>query len=207
MPKNLLKDITYNQIKELIISGKLPMGTKCSETVLVEMLNAKKAPVRTALSMLNSEGLVQIKPKSGTYVFSVDDKELNELLSFRCSIEKSGILIAIKNNKDQLITVLKDIYNQMTVAIAENKIQNYLSLDNNFHDAIVGSSNNKYFIDAYKLVSSKMATIRNYLGTNKEHTNRSHLQHEIMIKLIENEDIELLLQIIEKHILPEAGSY
>ena len=97
MKQELLKDVIYRRIREMIIVGSLPMGMKLSETVLANKLNATKAPIRDALKRLQSEGLVQIKPKSGTFVFHVTTDEFNELLEFRYFIESEGLKLAWKN--------------------------------------------------------------------------------------------------------------
>ena len=63
MTQDLLKDVVYRRIRDLIINGTLPMGGKISESVLATRPSTTKAPVRDALKQLQSEGLVQIKPK------------------------------------------------------------------------------------------------------------------------------------------------
>ena len=82
MEHDLQKDIIYTRIKEMIVNGTFAMGEKISERTLEQSLKANKAPIRDALKRLQAEGLVVRKPKSGTYVFSLSQKELLNLLNF-----------------------------------------------------------------------------------------------------------------------------
>ena len=82
MEHDLQKDIIYTRIKEMIVNGTFAMGEKISERTLEQSLKGNKAPIRDALKRLQAEGLVVRKPKSGTYVFSLSQKELLNLLNF-----------------------------------------------------------------------------------------------------------------------------
>ena len=207
MQAELLKDIIYNRIKEKIISGYFPLGSKLSEVKLTEVLNCNKAPVRAALNMLSAEGIVQVKPKSGTYVFNLTNEELNDLLYFRCSTETQALILAFHKNKQPLIQSLSLIYDLMDITIKENNVSSYLDLDNQFHDTLIDSTGNMYFIESFRLISSKMATIKNKMGSNPEHMRRSHRQHFSIIKSLSLNDVDQSVLLLKQHILPELGAY
>ncbi|TLS52340.1 PLP-dependent aminotransferase family protein [Paenibacillus antri] len=58
----------YRQIRELIVSGRLPDGTKLpSVRALQVQLNISKTPIETAYQMLTAEGYVVSKPRSGLF--------------------------------------------------------------------------------------------------------------------------------------------
>ena len=103
MEHNLQKDIVYEQIKEKIIQGSFAMGEKISERMLEQLITANKAPIRDALKRLQAEGLVVRKAKSGTYVFSLNSKELLDLLNFRFVIESQSVILSFAINQERLI--------------------------------------------------------------------------------------------------------
>ena len=204
---NLLKDIIYLRIHNMIISGILPMGQKISESVLMEKLNATKAPVRDAIKRLEAEKLVVIKPKSGTFVFNVTHQELEELLEFRFCLESNAIRLASEANCKCLIQELRLILDKMFISYEREQIDEYLKLDYDFHNVIIANSRNPYYIDAYSLVAARMAAIRVHLGANQEHTERSLKQHENIIKALENNDVESAINELLQHISPKHGAY
>lgn len=207
MKQDLLKDVIYRRIREMIIVGTLPMGMKLSETVLSNKLNATKAPIRDALKRLQSEGLVQIKPKSGTFVFHVTAGEFNELLEFRYFIESEGLKLAWKNNPKQLIQELCFILDKMDVCLSNASTLEYLTLDNQFHQTFISLCDNRYFKESYELISARMATARNHLGGNQEHLQRSFEQHKTIVKALQADNINGANYQLICHILPEHGAY
>ncbi|WED23421.1 GntR family transcriptional regulator [Vibrio sp. JC009] len=207
MKQDLLKDVIYRRIREMIIVGTLPMGMKLSETVLANKLNATKAPIRDALKRLQSEGLVQIKPKSGTFVFSFNTQEFNELLEFRYFIESEGLKLAWKNNPKQLIQELCFILDKMEVCLNNSSSLEYLNLDNQFHQTLISLCDNRYFQESYALISSRMSTARNHLGGNEDHLQRSFEQHRAIVCALQDNQINDAQYQLICHILPEHGAY
>ena len=63
-----LMETAVGNIREAIISGQLPLGSKLSEQRLADTLGISRSPVRDALAALQSEGLVKISPKRGSFV-------------------------------------------------------------------------------------------------------------------------------------------
>ena len=207
MTSRLLKDIVYNRIRDMIILGQLPMGEKLSETLLADRLNATKAPVRDAIKRLQSEGLVTIKPQSGTFVFTLDIAELTALLEFRYCIEVDALKLAYERNFSVFLQELKAILNRMEHCIEMENNSEYLQQDSQFHQLFFDYSDNTYHQQAYHLISSRMATIRTRLGCNREHMLRSYSQHEEIVMALESRSLEKACQHLIAHIIPRHGAY
>ncbi len=58
----------YEQLKKMILSGKLKKGQRLVEEKLANQLNVSRNPVRIAILQLRDEGLVTWKFKKGTFV-------------------------------------------------------------------------------------------------------------------------------------------
>ena len=156
---------------------------------------------------LQSEGLVHIRPKSGTFVFNLSDIEFNGLLEFRYFVEATALRLSLHRNQRQLVQALSSYLDHMTFCLENNSTHEYIRLDNLFHEALFTYCGNAYLQQSYVLISAQMATIRNYLGSNDEHMHRSHQQHVAIIQAIQDADAEKALQALQEHILPEKGAY
>ncbi|HAR79351.1 MAG TPA: GntR family transcriptional regulator [Succinivibrionaceae bacterium] len=203
----LLKDIVYQRIKESIINGIFPMGSKLSEIVIEEKLNANRAPVRDALKRLEAEKLVERIPKKGTFVFSLDYEKLDKLLTFRYFIECNALALSYNINKNSLIQELGTIMDKMSIVISQNNIFGYLETDAMFHRLLVNRCNNPYFVRSYELIVPFMDTVRNHLGSNCDHVNRSHEQHMQIYKSLCDDKLKQAIDILRTHILPKYGAY
>lgn len=75
------KNQVYEWLKKQIITGELSFGTKISESAIADKFNISKSPVREAIQRLVQEGLLTVKPKSGTFVTRLDSKNLIDMMN------------------------------------------------------------------------------------------------------------------------------
>jgi DNA-binding GntR family transcriptional regulator len=207
MERILLKDVVYRRIKDLIVTGCFPMGSKLSENRLSEQLKANVAPIRDALKRLESEKLVERRPKSGTYVFSICQSKLDKLLRFRFVIESEAAVLACEADRGKFAQELGAVYDIMTVDQRTGNNRDYLKQDSIFHRTMVSECDNPYFIESYQLIANIMDTVRNYLGNNEDHLMQSMNQHREIIAAVEGGDAGQLREILARHILPDHGAY
>jgi len=67
----LLTDLACERIREAIVGGEFKLGEQMSEAQLAQRLGVSKTPVREALLRLKGDGLVEIHPQRGSFVFSL----------------------------------------------------------------------------------------------------------------------------------------
>src|SRR5207237_10487935 len=73
----------YAAIKKRILERRYSPGERLSEARLVQELGLGRSPIRTALARLKNEGWIAVSPQSGTYIKSLTDKEIQDLVSLR----------------------------------------------------------------------------------------------------------------------------
>jgi DNA-binding GntR family transcriptional regulator len=203
----LLVDEVTSRIRDMIVSGQFEPGTKLSESVLAADLAVSTTPVREAIAALRSEGLVHVKPQSGTYVFDLSPDDLKQLCALRTTLEPEAVRLAVARPGCRLGDDLAAIVDQMRAAQAEGDVQRYLSLDTVFHEAIIHASENPYFIKAYGLISAKMAAMRYKLGGDAHHMSKSMEEHDQIAQLIRRRAIRQVEKILIGHIARKEGSY
>lgn len=82
-----LKDRAYSHIRTKLLSGEYSPGSQLSHRMLAKEIGVSFTPVREALSQLASEGLVESKPRMGTFVAKCSREELVELYDLREALE------------------------------------------------------------------------------------------------------------------------
>lgn len=83
-----LSEQAYLAIEEMIVMQELPPGSMVSEAELVQQLNCGRTPVREALLRLKLEGYIDVHPRRGALVTSVDIVRQLELLEVRRPLEE-----------------------------------------------------------------------------------------------------------------------
>ncbi|WP_265516827.1 GntR family transcriptional regulator [Nitratireductor luteus] len=203
----LLVDEVARAIREMIVQGKVVSGEKLSENALAAELGVSTTPVREAISLLRREGLVTVQPQSGTYVFKLQPGELNQLCELRFALEPAAVELALNNPSSTLADDLAAVVEKMRQAQAEGLVRDYLSLDTAFHDAIIAASGNPYISSAYALISAKMAALRNRLGNDPHHMEKSMREHVEITEAIRARDLSKARKILLGHIARKEGSY
>ncbi len=75
------------RLRERIFSHELPPGTWVDEQALAEQYGISRTPLREALKVLASEGLVTLKPRRGCYVTEISERDLDEVFSVMSMLE------------------------------------------------------------------------------------------------------------------------
>lgn len=203
----LLVDEVMRAIRDMIVEGRVLPGERLSENALASELGVSTTPVREAIALLRRQGLVTVQPQSGTYVFELQPGELNRLCELRFALEPAAVQLALENEGSSLPDDLDRIVADMRVAQAEGRVRDYLALDTAFHDAIIAASGNDYFTSAYALIGAKMAALRNRLGSDPHHMEKSMREHIEITEAIRARDLSRAAGILVRHIARKEGSY
>src|ERR1700733_10276393 len=82
-------------LRECILDGTLPPGTKLSQVSLAAQLGISRTPLREVLRMLQEEGLVEIEPNQRTRVAGLDPQELDDVYASRILLETLALSMTI----------------------------------------------------------------------------------------------------------------
>jgi DNA-binding GntR family transcriptional regulator len=117
-------------IRELILTGEFPPGSKISQESLANRFGASRIPVREALSRLESDGLVVLKANRGAWVAKLDLKECLEIYKIRERVEPLALSEAVARISEAEIDRLEELVLAMESA-TETEV--FLRLDREFH--------------------------------------------------------------------------
>lgn len=87
----LLSDLAYERILQALFDQRVPMGSRVSQTDLVEVTGVPVGPVRDALKVLESDGIVVVHPRSGIEVIRPSAELVRATFQFRLIIERSAV--------------------------------------------------------------------------------------------------------------------
>ena len=108
-----MPDFAYKKLQEKILSGELPAGAPLRQEKLASTLGLSRLPIREALTRLESEGLVILRPRRGYIVASLDVDEIQEIFDMRMVLEEHAGQLATARRTAQDVQELEDIYRRM----------------------------------------------------------------------------------------------
>lgn len=205
-----IADHVYNQLHQSIVSLELKPGSPISEQEIAQSEGVSRTPVREAILRLSKECLVEVVPKSGTYVGRIPLGSLSEALIAKNALGTVIIEAAAKRATPSQIMKLKASLEEQREAAAENNFEYFSKADEAFHELTVSISGYasiwgmmqqlKVQIDRTRLLILQEAGVMEI--TLEEHT--------LIIEAIENKDPSIAssrmadhMESVEKKIVAE----
>lgn len=203
----LLTELAVDRIRSAIVVGRLQFGQALSESALAGMLGMSKTPVREALLRLRHEGLVEIHPQRGTFVFQPTEDEVTHICQFRAVIECEALADAARHRHAALLDAMATSVARLTEAVTTGDSQAFPALDTEFHDLIVANSENAYLRTAYRLIAAQVAAMRHRLPAEDDQIGHCQEEHGCVLDSVRAGDIRKAQSLLRAHIQSTRRSY
>jgi DNA-binding GntR family transcriptional regulator len=205
-PKSLT-DLAVERIRSTIIEGHVALGEQLSEITLASTLGISKTPVREALFQLKLEGLVDVHPQRGTFVFDLTEDEVIDLCAFRELIEVAAVARAISISRDRLALALDPILEATKNAEQIRDHKAVAALDSRFHEMIVASSGSANLSTAYRLIAYKIQALRARLPVHDEDVSECNDSHQLIVDEIRTGTAAKAQKLLRDHIRSTQDAY
>lgn len=202
-----LKQSVIDSIKTSIITGELELGQQLSERALADKLNVSKTPVREALAHLRLEGLVEVYPQRGAYVFTPNSTEVIAMCELRQTLEASALRLAIERNPVETERDLGLVVKRMEVARKKDDRRAYLTEDSLFHLVLFTHCGNNLMLQTYEMLVGKICALRTHLAQRPGHTDLSFAEHMNILAAVKRRDSKTALSTLDTHIDRTRLSY
>ena len=182
------------------MAGIFPLGARLSDKDLAAEMNVSRTPVREALLQLQAEGLIVVRPRSGTFVFDVSESDLSQICDMRSLFETGALKMAAAVNPASLVGALTFPVAEAALALEEKDYARCEALDTIFHETLIALSANKYLVESYRTISTKVRALRSRLPQNHTRIEGAIAQHRRIIDLVAVGKPELASAEIASHV-------
>jgi DNA-binding GntR family transcriptional regulator len=165
------KNRIFKELRRSIIIGHRKPGERLDVDELAHSYNTSVTPVRDALHMLNQEGLVTIRPRSGYYVTSITLKELRDMLEMRRILELASIEKAAMRITEDQLDALRKAHAGYT-GDDDESYDRYTDENRLFHYLIAKASGNDELASALGRLHDRLARfmVLRHAGKSQEDT-------------------------------------
>lgn len=200
VPENLTTRVT-EAIRRSIVDAEFKLGEALSESSLAARLGVSRTPVREALTTLQRQGLIVIRPQSGSFVFMPTEEDVAELCEFRRLIETAALRFAYVRRRVQALAQMREAITAMDVAHEADSALAYARADAAFHESIVENSANRYLIESYTLASGRVSALRSRnLSVSTPLRRRSNAAHRAIVAAFEKGDLPEAERMLDEHV-------
>ncbi|WP_432876788.1 GntR family transcriptional regulator [Kribbella sp. CA-245084] len=198
--KPTLAAVVTAEIRDAIISGRIPPGTQMNEVELAARFSTSRGPVREGMQRLVQEGLLVSSPHRGIFVPVLSADDVLDLYFARSALERGAMLrIAERGISAATIASLEQVIGEMELALADRDIVTVAATDLRFHEVIVAAAESPRLTQIYQALMGQMRLGLNLLIDT--YATRSDLvsQHTALLRQLKAGDRRALLDTIDDH--------
>ncbi len=197
----MLTDSIYNDLRAKILCLEMKPGTTLSFTTLKPLYNVSISPIRDALKRLENEGLVEIRPQSGTSVSLIDMAKVSDERFQRLFLELGAIDRAFyKGISKQLIDKWEDSIKKQEECFSCRDSITFLELDNQMHRLLFEACGHEKVFDQVLSNSGNYHRIRMVSYLFDDIFSSAIDQHRTILKALKDGSLSDVLSLERKHI-------
>jgi DNA-binding GntR family transcriptional regulator len=196
-----------NRIKEMIVCGELVAGERINEKELCDLVGVSRTPIREALKVLASEGLVELLPNRGSKVTSPSIQEIKSLFSVIASLERLAVETVAAEGTPEQLAHLRGLHDQMFDMYAKKERALYFDLNHRIHETIIDLAGNTELTRTHSDLMTRARRPRFVAITSDDRWDESVKEHELIMTAIELHDSRFAGEIVFRHVLKTGAAY
>lgn len=195
-----LHDELTELLRGLITGGELAPGEKIPEQQLCERFGVSRTPLREALKVLASEGIVTLRPNRGAVVSTLTLEELDEVFPVMGALEALSGEIACRHITDEEVAAIQSLHETMVGHWRAGELQPYFRLNQQIHEAILEATRNETLKSLYRSLAGRLMTARYIANMSAERWATAVAEHEAILQCLLDRDGRKLADILKRHL-------
>ena len=195
-----LSEKAYRLIKEKVVTLELPPSAVIDEHVLMQQLGLGRTPIREALQRLDSEGLVNIVPRRGTFVNDISVTDLQKIFELRIVLEGFCARLAAKRISSEQLERMEAVIRELE-ELRDADPRTLMSIDKRFHRLLYLSADNEFVADVLNRLYDLSLRLWHLVLNRLTEVRHSVEQHEDVLCALRSGDCDQAEAVIQKHIV------
>jgi DNA-binding GntR family transcriptional regulator len=203
--RNYLHDQVAKRLRGLIQSGQMKPEERLNEIELAERFGISRTPLREAIKILATEGLLELLPNRGARVARFSEEEVDDMLVVLAALEATAGELAARNITPGELADLVRLHARMTRAYDAQHIAEYFELNRLIHESIMRASGNATLAGIYATLSGRIQRARFAAHKTPEQWEEAMRDHHAMLELLRVRDGEALGRLLRAHVLSKKA--
>ena len=199
-PTALYQEVA-ERLRQRIFAHELTPGTWIDEQKLAEQYGISRTPLREALKVLASGGLVDLKPRRGCYVTEISRQDLDDIFPLIALLEGRCAADAVVRAKPIEIRELKKIHEALEHAAREERIDAFFEANQAFHKRIQELANNRWLLSVIQDLRKVLKLSRLHSLSLEGRLQQSLDEHRAIMAAFEAGDAVKAEQLMHDHLL------
>ncbi len=195
-----IRETTYETLKNAIIMGTIPAGSRLIETVYAETLHISRTPLREAFRKLELDGLVEYVERRGVIVRAFTIEDIEETFTIRNALMMLIVPSIFENLRQEHLDELQHILDAMDISQKEENAEELSKYNREYHRMIEQISDKKRIL---RVIDSQEEYINRFSRMAIESVvRRSNAQqeHHELVRMLRDGEQEAFAKLMEKHL-------
>ena len=194
----LYEDVA-GRLREQIFSKQLAPGCWLDEQSLAEQFGISRTPMREAIKVLASEGLVTIKMRRGAYVTEVARKDLEQIFTILSLLEGEAARETANKATEEELNQLDYWHHRLEKAAADRDIEQFFEINGKFHELIQEIAGNRWMNGVIADLRKVLKLHRRDSLTSTGRLQNSLIEHRAILNAILKRDQSGAESAMRKH--------
>ncbi len=189
------------RLRQRIFSHELPPGTWVDEQALAEHYGISRTPLREALKVLASEGLVTLKPRRGCYVTEISERDLDEVFAVMSMLEGECARASATKASAADLERLRAIHADLENAAAAGDIDGFFEANQAFHLTLHEIADNRWLLHVIEDLRKVIKLSRHHSLFSDGRLAQSLTEHRDILQALLARDGNRAEELMRAHIL------
>lgn len=192
-------------LHDMVLDGELRPGDKINEQALCTRFGVSRTPLREALKVLASGGLVILAPNRGASVAQISPQEIDQLFPIMGALESLAGELACAEITDGEVARIQKMHDQMVRHYEKREAGPYLKLNRSIHEAIFEAAGNAELTQLYHTIMVRTHAVRFTAKKSPARWDEAIEDHIQMMDALRKRDGKRLAAILKDHLRHKAA--
>ena len=192
---------------DMIVTGRFANGERLNEQKLAQEFDVSRTPLREALQLLSSSGLVRMEHRRGAFVHHPSLEEVIEMFEFMADIEALCGRYAAKRIDESQLAKLRNALEGCEKAVAAEDINAYYAANRDFHRTIYRAAGNSFLAGEAERLLNRLAPFRRMQLLARGRLAQSLAEHRAIYEALEAGDGDRAADALHPHVAMQGGRF
>ncbi|MBD3679989.1 MAG: GntR family transcriptional regulator [Rhodobacteraceae bacterium] len=193
-------------LRELILEGKLAGGEKIREKELTELFGVSRTPLREAMKILASEGLIELIPNRGAVVSEPTASELADAFPILAALEGIAGAQAAERASDEEIAEICRLTENLRTSLEAHDRPGYFEINQAIHNAILAASRNETLRRTHATIARQVHRARYQANLSRDRWEKALSEHEQIAEALSRRDVERTSRLLSDHMMAKLST-
>ena len=196
-----LHDQVVARLRTLLIEGRIAPGAKLNERELSALLRVSRTPLREAIKLLASEGMVDLLPNRGAVAVKLTEADILNTFEVLAELEAMAGELAAQRMTEGELAEVRAMHFEMLASFTRHDLSNYYRLNALIHAAINRAARNPVLTATYRSINARVQSLRFRTNQNEAKWKRAMQEHEVMVQALQARDGAAMRKVLVAHLL------